>query len=125
VIAESGKAPEAPRRRRQHHAREIDHERHIEHQPPAEAVGEPAEHQSAEHRARDIRGPRAPDLCGGKPQRLRILQHRPDRADNGNFKTVENPGHPERDDHENVEAAPRKPVETSRDIGGDRPLLPH
>jgi hypothetical protein len=126
----SSDAPEpaaAPRGRGQQYAREIDHERDVEHEPAAETIGEPAEHQRAKDGARYIGRAGGSDVLRGEPQRLRVLKHRADGADDRDFETIEDPCHAERHDDEQVEAAPGQPVEARRNVRADarrRRLLP-
>ena len=117
--AEEGKAPEAPRRRREQHADEIDDERDVKDETAAEAVGHPAEDQRADHGAGHIGGGGGADLSGREPQRERALQHGPDRADDGDLEAVEDPGDPERNDDEDMKPAPREPVEPGGNVGDD------
>ncbi len=116
---ECRKAPEIPRCGGEQHAGQIDDQRDIEHEPPAEPVGEPAEDERAAHGSNHVGGGGSSDLLRGQSQRLRILQHRPDRPDDRDLEAIEDPCHTQGDDNQDVKAAPGKSIETRRNIGPD------
>src|SRR5262245_50353726 len=121
--AKECEAPEAPGGRGQQDAEEINDQRNVENEPPAETVGEQAEHQRADDRADHIRRAGSTDLPGGEPQRLRVLQHGGNCPDDGDFNSIEDPGDPERDHHQQMETTPGKPIEASGNIGRNGPAL--
>ena len=45
-----------------------------------------------------------------------------ERADDGDFERVKNPGDPQSDDDQKVKPAPGKPIEAKWDVGPDRGL---
>src|SRR5882757_4833581 len=55
-------------------------------------------------------------------ERVGALQGRPQRADDGDFEPIEDPGDAQSDDDEQVKPAPRKPIEAERDVGPDHGL---
>jgi hypothetical protein len=52
-------------------------------------------------------------------QRAGILQYRADRADDGDFQPIEDPRHAERDDQQEVKAAPWEPIQPLWDVSAD------
>ena len=62
--------PEVERERGEHRRDQIDHQRDEEHALAAEAVGQPAEDERAEHRAADVGRGRPADLAGGQAERV-------------------------------------------------------
>jgi hypothetical protein len=59
----------------------------------------------------------SPALCDGfiaRANSLALLQDGGDCSDDRDFKAIENPGYPERDQHQQVETTPGKPIESSR-----------
>jgi hypothetical protein len=49
-------------------------------------------------------------------KRLRTLQRRSKRTDDGDLESVEDPSDPKPDDYENVKTAQRQSVEAERDV---------
>jgi hypothetical protein len=75
------------------------------------------EEQRPQHGAGEISAAGQSDLLGGKLQAWAGLQRRRDRAGQGDFESVEDPGDAERHDDKPMEAAPRQPVEARGDVG--------
>ena len=122
--AEEGERGEAPRQRRQRGGAEVDTERDQEQLLAPEPIGEAAEEERAGDGAGDVRRRREADVARGQPERARLLQHRAERADDGDLEPVEDPGDAERDDDEPVPARPRQAVEPRRDVGLDHRHAP-
>src|ERR1700722_1420414 len=55
-------------------------------------------------------------------ERFRALQGRPQRADDCDFQSIEDPGDAQSDDDQQVKPAPGKPIETERDVCPDHGL---
>jgi hypothetical protein len=51
---------------------------------------------------------------------LGALEGRPERADNGDLKSIQNPGNTEADNDQEMKPAPWQPVESGWDVGFDR-----
>ncbi len=111
--------PQIPGERGRGGGDEIDRERDEEQLLAAEAVGEPAEKQRAQHRAGDIGAGGDADVGVGELQDRAVLERARHRAGERHFQAVENPGDAERGDHQGMEAAPGQPVEPGGNVGID------
>ena len=98
---------------------QIERERDEEQPLAPEPIGEPAEEQRPQHRAGEIGTAHQADLGVGEMQPRAFLERRRDGAGQRHLETIEDPGDPERHDHERMEPAPSQPVEPRRDIGRD------
>jgi hypothetical protein len=115
-------APQAPRQCGGSGGREIDRKRDEEQPLAPEPIGEPAEDESAQHRAGEISAAGKADIGIGEVELRALLQGRRHGAGERHLKPVKHPGDAERDHHQGMEAAPGQPVEARRDIGfDDRP----
>src|ERR1700722_17759662 len=119
---ENREAPEIPCERTQQHAGQIDDQRDVEAQTPAMPIRDPAEHESADDRAYDVEGSNGSKVGAGKMEGFGALQGRAERADDGDFEPVKNPGDPQSYDDQKVKPAPGKPIEAKWDVGPDRGL---
>src|SRR5215813_4725246 len=97
--------------------RHIDQQSDEEEHSATEPVSQPAEEQRARDSAKHVGGAGKTDVGAGE------LQTAPDGAREGpresDSPTTENPGDAERKDDKPMEPAPRKPVQTGRNIGFD------
>ena len=119
---ENREAPEIPRERTQQHAGQIDDQSDVEDQTPAMPIRDPAEDESSYDRAHDVEGSNGSKVGAGKMERIGALQGRTERADDGDFEPVKNPGDPQSDDDQKVKPAPGKPIEAKWDVGPDHGL---
>ena len=55
-------------------------------------------------------------------KRVGALQGWPQRADDGDFEPVEDPGDAQPDDDQKMKPTPGKPIEAKRDVGSDHGL---
>jgi hypothetical protein len=85
-------------------------------------IRDPAEDESSYDRAHDVEGSNCSKVGAGKMERFGALQGRAERADDGDFEPVKNPGDPQSDDDQKVKPAPGKPIEAKWDIGSDHGL---
>ena len=123
--ADAGAGDEAEQREHREVGREragggggdVDAERDKEQPLAAEAIGQPAEKESAKHRAGEIRACRGADLRVGQMQRRARLQCTGHRTGQRHLEPVEHPGDPERSHRDRVEASPRQSVQACRDVG--------
>jgi hypothetical protein len=85
----------------------------------AEPVGEPAEENRADDGSGDIGGAGEADIGVGEFERRAFLQRTGDRASQGDFKPVQNPGDAKRHDDERMEARPGQAIQPGRNVGDD------
>ena len=116
---EQRKAREIPRERGRRRRGQVKPEGHKKQFAAAEPVGQIAEQQRAENRADKIGAADGADLGGRETQHRAFLQRAGDRAGEGHFEPVENPGDAEGGDDKGVKPGPRQPVEPRRDVGFD------
>ena len=80
----------------------------------SEPIGQPAEKQRADDRAQKVGAAGQSDLGIGEMKRRAVFQSRRDRTRERDFEPVEDPGDPQRGDHQDVKAAPRQALEPRR-----------
>jgi len=66
-------------------------------------IRDPAEDESSYDRAHDVEGSNGSKVGAGKMERFGALQGRAERADDGDFEPVKNPGDPQSDDDQKGE----------------------
>ncbi len=114
---EHGERPEAPGEARRDRREHVGEQRDGEQLLSAKPVGEPAEEEGARDSPRKIRAGRITHLPVGEMQRGRLGDSAGEAADERDFQPVQDPGDPERHDHERVEPRPGKAVETGGYVG--------
>ncbi len=117
--AEQREAPEIPRAGGGRGRGQIEAQGHKEQFAASEAVGQIAEQQRAGDRTGQIGAADGAHLGGGEMQHRAFLQGAGDRAGQGYFEPVEDPGDAEGGDDQAMKPGPRQPVEPGRDIGFD------
>ena len=98
---------------------EIEHEGDEEQLAAAHPVGQPAEIQRAEHGADEIGARRQPDIRVVETQRGARLQRAGHRTGERDLQPVEDPGDPQRRDHQAVETAPGQAFQPRGYVGDD------
>ena len=114
---EEGEA--VPREPGQRRCNEVDDDGDEEEFFAPEPIGQPAEKQRADDRAEEIGAASQPNLGIREMKRRAVLQCRRDRTGERHFEPVENPGDPERGNHQDVKAAPGQTLEPRRNQGRD------
>ena len=100
----SGEAPEVPGEGRGGGGQQVNAQGDVEQPLAAEPVGQPAEERRPEDGAGEIGAGRHPDLAGREAQRRAFLQRAGQRAGDGDFEAVEDPGDAERHDARGCES---------------------
>ena len=117
-------ARDIPRQRGGGGRREIDRERDEEQFLAADAIGEPAEADRAEHGAGKIERVGEADVEIGEMHASGLcFQRARQRAGERHLEPVENPGDAERQHHAGVEAAPGQRIQPRRDRGLDQAIV--
>ena len=106
---------EAGQRRRNKVDNDGDEEEHF----ASESIGQPAEKQRANNGAEKVGAARQSNLGIGEMKRRALFQGRRDRAGERDLESVENPRNAQRDDDQNVKAAPWQAFEPRRNEGRD------
>ena len=118
--AEHRKTAEIPGERGRRGGEQIERQGHVEEFPAAEPIGQPAEQDRARHCAGQVATGRGADFGVAQPEPRARLERARERARQGHLEPVEDPGDPERQDHEDMKARPGQPVEPPRNVGFDR-----
>ena len=122
---EQAEAAEAPGERRGRRRGEIEHQRDAEEPLASEPIGRVAKDQRAHHRSEQVDASGEAELGIGEAERVGTLEHPGQRAGQIALEAVEQPGDPERSDHQRVPTAPRETIEPGGDVGLDPALLGH
>ena len=117
--AEQGETGEIPRAGGGRGRGQVDGKSDEEQFAPSEPVGQIAEEQRAGDRPGEIEAADRAHLGGGEMQHRALLQGAGDRAGQGHFEPVEDPGDAEGRYHQGMKPGPWQPVEPGRDIGCD------
>ena len=107
--------PVADRQRGQAAADQVDGQGDDEQLPAAEPVREAAEEQRPEDLTGQVDRRHQPDLSRAQTERVLAGELGGGGTGDGDLETVEDPGHPEGDDHPGVERGPGQPVDPRGD----------
>jgi hypothetical protein len=113
---EQRERPEIPRQAAGDGGDQINQHRQREQFLAAEPVGEPAEEQRAGDGTDQIEAGGGADLAGGQVQCGAVRQRAGQGADDGHLQPVQDPGDPQGEDDQPVEAAPGQAVQPVRHI---------
>src|SRR5262249_52949229 len=113
---EEDEAPKVPRKRGGSGGGEINDQNDEEEFLAPETVGKPAEEDGAQHGTGKIGAARQPDVGVADLRNRALLKSSGDRAYQGHFQSIENPGDPQCNYHQRVEVAPGQTIQSRWDI---------